>query len=430
MSSLTNATNGAANGNGRAYSYPRVVITGMGAITPLGHDVQSTWDAAIKGTPGIDKITLFDTSALEFSIAAEVKHFDPSVHFGAKESRRMDRVTQLGLVAARQAIADSGIVITEESSWDVGVVIGCAIGGVSTFLSENKVFLEKGPRRINPFTVPMMLNDTATGQIAMAFKARGPNLCIVTACASGSNALGEAFELIRAGRAKALITGGCEAPIQPFVMSAFVNMGALSTYNDTPASASRPFDKTRTGFVTGEGSAMFVMEELEHARARGAKIYAEIVGYGCTDDAYHITAPDVNGPAMAMKMALRQAGLQPRDIDYLNAHGTSTPLNDANETRAVKAIFGEGAYDLTISSTKSMTGHSFGAAGAIEAMLCIKAIQDDVIPPTINYANADPECDLNYTPNKAVRKPVRVAMSNSFGFGGHNGAIILKEFVD
>ncbi len=420
--------NGTANGLHQPYSRPRVVITGMGALTPLGHDVQSTWDAAVKGTPGIAKITLFDTSSLDFSIAAEVKNFDPTAHFSAKEVRRMDRVSQLGLVAARQAFEDSGLVITDENSWDVGVVIGCAIGGVSTFLAENKVFLERGPRRISPFTVPMMLNDTATGQIALAFRARGPNLCIVTACASGSNAMGEAFELIRAGRAKAVITGGCEAPIQPFVMSAFVNMGALSIYNDTPESASRPFDKTRTGFVTGEGAGMFVVEDLEHAQARGAKIYAEIIGYGCTDDAHHITAPDVNGPAMAMKLALKQAGLQPKDIDYLNAHGTSTPLNDVNETRAIKAIFGEAAYDVSISSTKSMTGHSFGAAGAIEAAMCIKAIQDDVIPPTINYVNADPDCDLNYTPNEAVRKPVRIAMSNSFGFGGHNGSIILKEF--
>ena len=419
-----------ANGIHQTYARPRVVITGMGAITPLGHDVQSTWDAAVKGTPGIAKITLFDTSSLDFSIAAEVKNFDPTTHFGAKEVRRMDRVTQLGVVAARQAFEDSGLVITEDNSWEVGVVVGCAIGGVSTFLAENKVFLEKGPRRINPFTVPMMLNDTATGQIALALKARGPNLCIVTACASGSNAIGEAFELIRAGRAKAVITGGCEAPIQPFVMSAFVNMGALSTYNDTPATASRPFDKTRTGFVTGEGAAMFILEDMEHAQARGAKIYAEVVGYGCTDDAYHITAPNVNGPAMAMKLALKQAGITPKDVDYLNAHGTSTLLNDVNETRAIKAIFGEAAYDVSISSTKSMTGHSFGAAGAIEAMIGIKAILDDVIPPTINYVTPDPDCDLNYTPNEAVHKPVRIVMSNSFGFGGHNGSIILKEFLD
>jgi 3-oxoacyl-[acyl-carrier-protein] synthase II len=408
----------------------RVVITGMGAITPLGHDVASTWDAAIKGTPGITKITHFDTSGLDFSIAAEVKGFDPSAHFGSKESRRLDRVSQLALVAARQAIDDARLVINDDNSWDIGVVIGCAIGGVNTMLSEHRVMHEKGPRRISPFTVPMMLCDTATGQLAMAFKARGPNLCIVTACASGSNAIGEAFELIRAGRAKAILTGGCESPINAFAMSAFVNMGALSSHNDTPATASRPFDKTRSGFVTGEGAAMFVMEDYEHAKARSAHIHAEIVGYGCTDDAYHITAPDVNGPAMAMKFALRQAGLAPKDVDYLNAHGTSTQLNDANETKAIKTIFGEAAYDLNISSTKSMTGHSFGAAGAVEALMAIKAIQDDVIPPTINYTTPDPDCDLNYTTNTAVRKPVRIAMSNSFGFGGHNGCIVLKAISD
>ena len=422
-----------ANANGHAtlphsQAGHRVVITGMGAITPLGHDVTTTWQNAIAGQSGVDKITLFDTSNLDFKIAAEVKGFDPSAYFGAKEVRRIDRVTQLALYASKQAFDQSGLKIDDSNSWDVGVVLGCAIGGINTLLAEHKLMQEKGARRVSPFTVPMMLCDTATGHLAMAHKLRGPNLCIVTACASGSNAMGEAFELIRAGRANAVLTGGCEAPISPFPMAAFRNMGALTTHDDTPTSASRPFDATRNGFVTAEGAALFVMESLEHAHARGATVLAEMVGYGCTDDAFHITHPDELGPARAMAMALKQAGLRPNQIDYLNAHGTSTPLNDANETKAVKSVFGESAYDLNISSTKSMFGHSFGAAGAIEAMLCIKAIQDDVIPPTINYNTPDPNCDLNYTPNQAVKKPVKIAMSNSFGFGGHNGSIILKEY--
>ncbi len=407
----------------------RVVITGMGAITPLGHDVQTSWQNAIAGQNGIGKISHFDSSTYDFHIAAEVKEFDPNAYFGAKEVRRIDRVSQLALFASKQAFDQSGLKIDDGNTWDVGVVVGCAIGGISTLLSEHKIMLEKGPRRVSPFTVPMMLCDTATGQLAMAHKLRGPNLCVVTACASASNAIGEAFEMIRAGRASAILTGGCEAPISPFPLVAFRNMGALSTHDDTPETASRPFDITRNGFVTGEGAAMFVMESLESAQARGATILAEMVGYGCTDDAFHITHPDELGPARAMARALKQAGLRPNEIDYLNAHGTSTPLNDSNETKAVKSVFGESAYDLTISSTKSMFGHSFGAAGAIEAMLCIKAIQDDVIPPTINYVHPDPECDLNYTPNYAVKKIVRTAMSNSFGFGGHNGSIILKEFA-
>lgn len=402
----------------------------MGAVTPLGHDVQSTWDGLVAGTPGGGLISLFDHSALDVHIAAEVKGWDATAHFGAKDARRLDRVSQFGLVAAKQALADSKLVVNDDNTYDVAVVIGSGIGGVTTLLNEHEIMLTKGPRRISPFTVPMMLPDTATGQIAIHFGLRGPNLCIVTACASGVNAIGEAFELVRAGRAKAALTGGCEAPINAFSMSAFNNMNALSTYSNDPAHASRPFDKTRTGFVTGEGAAMLVIETLEHARQRGAHIYAEIAGYGATDDAYHITAPDVKGPAMAMRKALRQAGLVPNQIDYINAHGTSTQLNDINETRAIKEVFGETAYDVNISSTKSMTCHSFGAIGAIEAVACVKAINDDIIPPTINYEHPDPECDLNYTPNTAVRKPVKTVMSNSFGFGGHNGTIVLKEFAD
>lgn len=406
----------------------RVVVTGMGAVTPLGHDVSTTWDALVAGRSGCGFITLFDHANFDVHIAAEVKGWEPNAHFGAKEARRLDRVSQFALVASKQALDDSKLTVTDDNTYDVAVVIGSGVGGIGTLLTEHEVMLTKGHKRISPFTVPMMLADTATGQIAIHFGIRGPNLCIVTACASGVNAIGESFEMIRAGRVHTALTGGCEAPINPFSMSAFNNMGALSSYHNDPHGASRPFDKTRTGFVTGEGAAMMVLESLAHAQERNAHIYAEIVGYGATDDAHHITAPNVNGPAMAMRRALRQAGLQPNQIDYINAHGTSTPLNDANETHAIKQVFGESAYDVHISSTKSMTCHSFGAVGAIEAVACVKAINEDVIPPTINYVQPDPECDLNYTPNTPARVPVRTALSNSFGFGGHNGTIILKEF--
>lgn len=400
----------------------------MGAITPLGKDAKTTWDAVAAGKSGAGFITLFDHTKIDVHIAAEVKEFDPAAHFGAKEVRRLDRVAQFALIAAREALDDAKLTITEDNSYDVAVIIGSGIGGITTMLNEHQTMLTKGHRRINPFTVPMMVPDTATGQLAIHFGLRGPNLCIATACASGVNAIGEAFEIVRSGRAHAALTGGCEAPINPFSMSAFHIMGALSAYSDDPQRACRPFDKTRTGFVTGEGAGMVVIESLEHAKARGARIYAEVVGYGCTDDAYHITAPDTRGPAQAMRVALRQAGLAPNAIDYINAHGTSTLLNDVNETRAIKDVFGEAAYDVHISSTKSMTAHAFGAVGAMETIFCVKSILDDVVPPTINYSVPDPECDLNYTPNVAVRKPVRLAMTNSFGFGGHNGSLILSEF--
>jgi 3-oxoacyl-[acyl-carrier-protein] synthase II len=308
----------------------------------------------------------------------------------------------------------------------VALVVGSGIGGIRTLVEEHNVFKDKGARRVSPFTVPMMLPDTAMGQIAIHFGIRGPNYGIATACASGVNAIGEAFEMLRAGRATAAVTGGCEAPIDAYAMQAFHNMNALSTFTEDLHTASRPFDKTRNGFVCAEGAAMFVLETLDAARARGAKIYAEVVGYGSTDDAYHITAPSVDGPAMAMRKALKQAGLEPSQIDYINAHGTSTPLNDLNETKAIKSVFGELAYDVTISSTKSMTGHALGAIGAMEIAFCAKAITDGVVPPTINLHTADPECDLNYTPNTALRKTVRTALSNSFGFGGHNGTLILQ----
>ncbi len=400
----------------------------MGAVTPLGLDLPTTWASLIAGRSGIGKISLFDASPFEMKIAAEVKGFDAGQFFGAKEMRRLDRVSQFALVAAKQAVEDSGVKIDESNTWDTAVVIGSGIGGITTLIEEHKIMLDKGPRRVSPFTVPMMLPDTATGQVAIHFNVRGPNICVVTACASGVNAIGEAFEMIRAGRAHTAIAGGAEAPIVGFAMCAFNNMNALSTYNDDPQRASRPFDKTRSGFVTSEGAGIVVMETLERARARGAKIYAEVLGYGCTDDAFHITAPNVFGPTMAMHKALKQANLEPKAIDYINAHGTSTQLNDLNETKAIKSVFGEAAYDVSISSTKSMTGHALGAGGAIEAIFCVKAINDGIVPPTINYHTPDPECDLNYTPNSAVHKPIKAALTNSFGFGGHNGSLVVAEF--
>jgi 3-oxoacyl-[acyl-carrier-protein] synthase II len=409
------------------HHHPRVVITGMGAVTPLGHDVQSTWQNIVNGTTGLDFISLYDPSHIEVKIAGEVKGWDVNAHFGNKEARRLDRNAQFALVAAKQAINDAKLVIDEDNTWDTAVVIGSGIGGVTTLLAEHQTYLDKGHRRISPFCVPMMLPDTANGQVAIQYGIRGPNVCIVTACASGVNALGEAFEMIRSGRATRALAGGTEAPINPFTMSAFNNMNALSSYNEDPKHASRPFDKTRSGFVTAEGSGIVVMETLESAQARGAKIYCEIAGYGCTDDAFHITAPNEFGPAMAMKIAMKQARLQPTDIDYINAHGTSTTLNDLNETKAIKNAFGETAYDISISSTKSMTGHAFGAIGAIETIFCVKAINEDIVPPTINYETPDPDCDLNYTPNVAEKKPLKTAMCNSFGFGGHNGVIIVSE---
>ena len=406
----------------------RVVITGMGLISPLGHTVESSWQAMLQGRSACRPITLYDRTQTEVQIACEVKDFDASAHFGPREARRLDRCAQFALIATRQALDDAQLAITDDNTYGVGVVLGSGIGGITTLTSEHAVMLQKGPRRVSPFTVPMMLPDTATGQVAMAFGIRGPNFCVVSACASGTNAIGEAFELLRSGRAEAVVSGGCEAPISPFALAAFNNMGALSTYNEVPESASRPFDATRNGFVCGEGAGVVILETLEHAQARGARIHAEMLGYGVTADAYHITAPDARGAAAAMQAALNQAGVQPNQVDYLNAHGTSTQLNDPSETRAIKAVFGEAAYDVHISSTKSMTGHLLGAAGALEAIVCVKSIQESAVLPTINYHNPDPECDLNYTPNSVIRKPVHIAMSNSFGFGGHNGCLVVGEY--
>ncbi|MCS7351159.1 beta-ketoacyl-ACP synthase II [Thermoflexus sp.] len=410
----------------------RVVITGMGAITPLGNDVETFWQNVVAGRSGVGPITLFNASSLKTRIAAEVRDFDPEAWFGRKEARRLDRYAQFALAAAQQALQDARLDPAHVDRERVGVVLGTGIGGIGALVQGVETLMTRGPDRISPFMVPMMLADTAPGLIAIAYGFRGPNMAVITACASGTNAIGEAMHLIRRGDADVVIAGGAEAAILPISVAAFNVMGAISTRNEEPERASRPFDRTRDGFVMGEGAGILVLERLEHARARGARIYAEVVGYGASADGYHITAPLENGEgaAIAMRRALADAGLAPREVNYINAHGTSTPLNDKSETQAIKAVFGEAAYDVPISSTKSMIGHLLGAAGAVEAIVCIRAITDGIIPPTINYEHPDPECDLDYVPNVARRQPVRVAMSNSFGFGGHNACVIFRRYED
>jgi 3-oxoacyl-[acyl-carrier-protein] synthase II len=387
------------------------------------------WSKLIAGTSGVGPITLFDASEFETRFAAEVKDFDPAALIGRKDARRMDRFTQFAVVAARQALEDSRLSITPENSLRVGIVIGSGVGGIGTIVNEVRTMDEKGVSRVSPFMVPMMLSDSAPGMVAITFGIRGPNMSVVSACATGTNAIGEAAEWVRHGRVDAVLAGSAEAGVVPLALAGFNVMNALSRRNDAPQKASRPFDKNRDGFVCGEGAGMVILESYERALERGAKIYAEVIGYGSTADAYHITAPEETGAgaAAAMQMALDQAGLKPTDIDYLNAHGTSTPLNDKSETAAVKRVFGEAAYQVPISSTKSMTGHLLGAAGSVEAIICVKTLQEQIIPPTINYETPDPDCDLDIVPNVARRKPIRRVMSNSFGFGGHNACIILSS---
>lgn len=402
----------------------------MGCISPLGNDVQTSWAAATAGESGVGPITLFDAHDHETRFAAEVKGFDASERLGRKEARRMDRFTQFAVSATMEALADARLQITEANREQIGVYIGTGIGGIGTLLVEAEVYRTRGPRRVSPFLVPMMLPDSAGGQVAITFGMRGPNLGMMSACATGTNAIGEAAQVIRQGRADVMVTGGTEAAINAVALAGFNNMGAMSTRNDAPERASRPFDRERDGFVAGEGAGVLVLESEAHARARAAPIYGEVLGYGITNDAYHNTAPLENGAGavVCMRQALQQAGLPPQAIDYLNAHGTSTPLNDKSETAAIKTVFGESAYDLAISSTKSMMGHMLGAAGAVEAIFCLKALGDGLLPPTINYDNPDPECDLDYVPNYARPKAIRRVMSNSFGFGGHNACIILGSY--
>ncbi|MCJ7511772.1 MAG: beta-ketoacyl-ACP synthase II [Anaerolineales bacterium] len=407
----------------------RVVVTGMGCLSPLGNDVASSWQAAVAGGSGAGPITLFDPSAFETHFAAEVKGFDAEAALGRRLARRTDRFTQFAQVSAEQALADSGLQVTDAIRDRVGVIIGTGIGGVTTLVAENERYLSQGPRRVSPHTVPMMLPDAAAGQLAIAFGLRGPNMAVVTACASSSNAIGEAAEMIRHNRAEAMVAGGSEAAIFPVAVAGFNAMGAISRRNDDPARASRPFDLNRDGFVIGEGSATLVLEALEFALARGARILAEVVGYGSTNDAFHISAPAENGAGAAacMQLTLKDAGLAPADIDYINAHGTSTKLNDASETTAIKTVFGEMAGRIPISSTKSMTGHLMGAAGALEAIFCVRALQEGIIPPTINLETTDPDCDLDYVPNTARKLKARYILSNSFGFGGHNASLIFAH---
>jgi 3-oxoacyl-[acyl-carrier-protein] synthase II len=407
----------------------RVVITGLGLVTPLGNDVPTTWDGLVAGRSGVGPITHFDASDYPTRIAAEVKDFDPVALFGHREARRMDRFSQFAMAAASQALDDSGLSVNESNAHRVGAVIGSGIGGIISVLEQAEILRTRGPRRVSPFLVPMMLPDTAPGQVAINYGLKGPNFAVISACATGANAIGEAAEVIRRGAADAMLAGGAEAGIVPLAIAGFTVMQAVSTRNDAPERASRPFDATRDGFVMGEGGGVVVLESETHARARGARIYAKVVGYGATADAYHITAPEETGEGAtrAMQVALDQAGLAPEQIGYLNAHGTSTVLNDKGETAAIKAIFGDYAYHLPVSSTKSMTGHLLGGAGAVEAIFCVLALNEGTLPPTMNYEHPDPECDLDYVPNEARRAAVDVAMSNSFGFGGHNACLILKR---
>lgn len=408
----------------------RVVVTGLGCVSPLGLDLPTTWANLIAGRSGAGPITLFDASAHKVRIAAEVKGFDPTQHFGHREARRMDRFTQFALVAAEEALRHAGLDPAHTDRDRFGVVLGTGIGGIGTLVEQMEVYAQRGPGRVSPFLVPMMLPDTAPGMIAIAYGLRGPNFATVSACASGTNAVGEAAAVIRRGDAEVMLAGGAEAAITPIAMAGLEVMGALSQRNEEPERASRPFDARRDGFLMGEGAAFLVLESLEHAQRRGATILAEVVGYGSTCDAYHITAPaeEGAGAALAMRNALASAQLEPEAIDYINAHGTSTPLNDKSETAAIKQVFGEHAYRVSVSSTKSMTGHLLGAAGALEAVFCVQVLREGIIPPTINYEHPDPECDLDYVPNQARRAEVRYAMSNSFGFGGHNATIILRRW--
>ena len=407
----------------------RIVVTGMGCISPLGNDLSSTWAALLRGESGVGQITLFDTSDFKITIAAEVKDFNAREALGAKLARRTDRFTQLAIVATDQALKDSGLDITDHNRDRIGVIFGTGIGGIGSLVDGGEKFLKKGPRWVSPFMIPMMLPDIAPGQIAIKFGMRGPNMAIVTACASGTNAIGEAAEIIRRGTSDVVIAGGTEAAIVSLAVAGFIVMDALSKRNQDPAGASRPFDLNRDGFVIGEGAAALVLESFEHARSRGATIIAEIAGYASTNDAFHISAPAEKGvgAASCMKLALEDSNISPDKIDYINAHGTSTKLNDANETAAIKTVFGEYAYKIPISSTKSMTGHLLGAAGAVEATLCIMAMNEGIMPPTINYETPDPVCDLDYVHNNARPAALEYVMSNSFGFGGHNACLVLHK---
>ncbi len=408
----------------------RVVVTGLGCISPVGNNVKDTWQSLLAGKSGVAPITLFDASAHKTRFAAEVKGFDAAALFGTRAAHKMDRFTQFATAAAIEALAQSGLKIDESNRDRVGILIGSGIGGIGTLLEQYEIMRQRGPDRVSPFLIPMMISDSAAGNLAIRFGARGVNMSLATACASGTNALGESAEMIRRGTADAMIAGASESSIIPIAMAGMNSMTALSTRNDDPQGASRPFDKTRDGFVMGEGSGVLILESLEYAQARGAKILCEFSGYGTTDDAHHISAPaeDGAGAANSMRFAIQNAGLQLTDIDYINAHGTSTFMNDKSETTAIKSVFGKQAYKIPISSTKSMTGHLLGASGAVEAVISAMTLLDKILPPTINYTTPDPICDLDYIPNQARKVEPRHVMSNSFGFGGHNATLILSRF--
>jgi 3-oxoacyl-[acyl-carrier-protein] synthase II len=406
----------------------RVVITGVGLVSPLGNKAEDTWAGLLAGRSGVDYITRFDTSQHKVRFAAETKGFDPLNFVEKKELKKMDNFIYFAIAAAKEAVDDSGLKITSENAEGVGVYIGSGIGGFSVFEREHRKMMEGGPGSISPFFIPASIVNLASGYVSIYHGAKGPNSATATACSSGAHALGDSFKIIQRGEALAMICGGSEGAITPMSVGGFAAMRALSTRNDDPQHASRPFDQDRDGFVIGEGAGILMLEELEHARARGAKIYAEVVGYGMTSDAHHITNPDMDGPRRVMLKTIKDAGIEPHEVDYINVHGTSTPIGDVNETNAIKAAFGDHAYKLTASSTKSMTGHLLGGAGGLEAGITALAILHQVIPPTINYETPDPECDLDYVPNQSRSARVEYALSNSFGFGGTNAALLFKRY--
>lgn len=411
-------------------SEKRVVVTGMGVVSPVGNDIQTFWDALCTGKSGIGPVTSFDTAAFPTKIAGEVRDIDFSKVADIKEVKRTDRFILFSLYAADEAMKNSGIDMTTVNADRFGTVIGCGIGGFANFESENSKLVSRGPSRVSPFFIPMMISDMASGRVSMSFGLKGPNYSVVSACASAAHSIGNAYMLIKSGMADLVLAGGTEAGITPLSFAGFCQMKAMSTRNEIPQEASTPFDANRDGFVMGEGAGIIVLESLDHALARKAKIHAELSGYGASGDAYHLSAPDPegSGACLSMKSALKCANLRPEQIDYLNAHGTSTPMNDKLETLAIKKAFGEAAYSLDISSTKSMTGHMLGASGAVEFIASVLAVRDNIIPPTINYKNPDPECDLKYTPNSALKKQVNYALSNSFGFGGHNASLVVGKY--
>lgn len=406
----------------------RVVVTGIGAVTPLGNDIETTWAGIKEGKSGVGMLTRLDASQFSAKVAAEVKDFDIEKYIEKKEARKMDRFTHYALAASIMAVEDANLTITEELGLRTGVWIGSGIGGMETYENQFRTFLEKGARRVSPFFVPMMIPDMAAGQVSIHFGAKAINSCTVTACASGTNSIGDAFKVIERGDADVMITGGAESPITHMSVAGFCSNTAL-TLNTDPQTASKPFDANRDGFVIGEGAGIIILEEYEHAVARGAKIYAEIIGYGSTGDAHHITAPapEGEGAARAMQQAIEDAGISPAQVDYINAHGTSTPYNDQFETMAVKTVFADHAYNLAMSSTKSMTGHLLGAAGGVEAIFTVLALKEGILPPTINLETPDPVCDLDYVPNEARKADIEYAMSNSLGFGGHNASVLFKK---